>query len=382
MLCRFPLPVQEIDGKIFHIVVFCFRMGKILHYERDIVMKKFFAVLLFCSVLLLGLSAGAETVSGQTRDLTWTLDDSGVLRLNGSGKTDSYMNTDTSSAWKPYNDRIRSVVIGDGVTELGWCVFAGCPNLTEVSISGSVTAIGLKAFMDCPNLTSIRIPAGVAQIGKDAFLNCGGFTDGLVLTPGRFSSKSECDLYFSKPGVVLEVSPGSPAQEYAVQNDISYNNGSGIVLCENARLLQKADAVIAECIRDGMTEEQKARVLHDWIVRNASYGGDLHCKAPAASILLGGGGACGDYAAAYSLLLCRAGVANASIWGEVSSGAHMWNLVRIDGRWYHVDVTFDDTSGSSSYFMLTDAQIVRDHSWYGESADNGVIPEGYFDPAR
>ena len=43
-------------------------------------------------------------------------------------------------------------------------------------------------------------------------------------------------------------------------------------------------------------------------------------------------------------------------------------MVHIDGRWYHVDVTWDDPVSSEDvlrhdYFNLTDSQISADHTW-------------------
>ncbi len=44
----------------------------------------------------------------------------------------------------------------------------------------------------------------------------------------------------------------------------------------------------------------------------------------------------------------------------------MWNLVKIDGKWYHLDCTWDDGYGDTyfyGYYNLTDKQIEKDHTW-------------------
>ena len=63
---------------------------------------------------------------------------------------------------------------GDGtttynVTAIGAAAFAGCTDLTEVSIPSSVTSIGNFAFEGCAGLTSIELPSGVTSIGNGAF---------------------------------------------------------------------------------------------------------------------------------------------------------------------------------------------------------------------
>ena len=41
---------------------------------------------------------------------------------------------------------------------------------------------------------------------------------------------------------------------------------------------------------------------------------------------------------------------------------HMWNSVKIDGNWYHLDITWDDSENAYyHYFNLSDKVIKRDH---------------------
>ena len=73
-----------------------------------------------------------------------------------------------------YNDRekIKKVVIEDGVTSIGEFAFYGCSSLTSVTIPNSVTSIGGNAFGKCSALTSITIPNSVTSIGIKAFYSC------------------------------------------------------------------------------------------------------------------------------------------------------------------------------------------------------------------
>ena len=65
-----------------------------------------------------------------------------------------------------------SVVIPDGVTEIGTSIFSECSNLNRVELPEGLITIGEKAFYNCTKLTSIAIPENVTIIGAYAFNNC------------------------------------------------------------------------------------------------------------------------------------------------------------------------------------------------------------------
>jgi|GEM_PF-1626017 len=75
-----------------------------------------------------------------------------------------------------FKDLIQ-VTIPEGVTAIGDGAFSGCSRLTSIMIPKSVTAIGSRAFQSCKSLTSIEIPSSVTAIGEDAFYRCSSLKD-------------------------------------------------------------------------------------------------------------------------------------------------------------------------------------------------------------
>ena len=67
---------------------------------------------------------------------------------------------------------IKSIVIPDGVTSIGYFSFAECTRLTSVTIPDSVNEIDLGAFSGCTSLVSVKIPKGVTSLGPATFGNC------------------------------------------------------------------------------------------------------------------------------------------------------------------------------------------------------------------
>ena len=81
--------------------------------------------------------------------------------------------------------RLTSVTIPDSVSRIGTSLysgtfggaFAGCSNLTNVIIGNGVTNIGYTAFFGCTSLTRVTIPASVTNIGSSAFYGCSSLTN-------------------------------------------------------------------------------------------------------------------------------------------------------------------------------------------------------------
>ena len=128
-----------------------------------------------------------------------------------------------------------------------------------------------------------------------------------------------------------------------------------------------AKSIIARIIKPSMSSLQKERAIHDYITNNAQYKDvDIIQSHSEYGVLVKKVGVCESYAKATYRLLSMAGVKCLFVTGSAEGGAHAWNLVYIVGKWYHVDVTFDDPVGgrpNHRYFNLTDTQMLKDHTW-------------------
>ena len=138
------------------------------------------AVLALCLLLpmLPAAALAADTVSSGKcgTNVTWTLDSAGVLTISGTGPMGNIGDTNPSYTW--YNKSlVKSVVIEQGVTGIGYMVFEGCGSLTSVTIPDSVTSIETHAFSNCYSLTGVDIPSSVTRIGSLAFDGCRSLTN-------------------------------------------------------------------------------------------------------------------------------------------------------------------------------------------------------------
>ncbi len=65
-------------------------------------------------------------------------------------------------------EEVTNVVVPEGITSLNY-TFAGCSNITNITLPSTLTSIGNSTFNGCSSLTEITIPASVTSIGVSAF---------------------------------------------------------------------------------------------------------------------------------------------------------------------------------------------------------------------
>ena len=138
---------------------------------------------------------------------------------------------------------------------------------------------------------------------------------------------------------------------------------------QQAELTQKVDEITAQ-IGENWTPLQKALYLHDYITTHGQYdtvstvdaGNNIdERRRDAYGMLIDGIGVCQGYTLAYRLLLDRVGIKSGTVTSD--SMNHVWNLIQLDGTWYHVDVTWDDPTedriGQSQhvYFCLSEDKL-------------------------
>ena len=132
---------------------------------------------------------------------------------------------------------------------------------------------------------------------------------------------------------------------------------------------QKVDELAKELIIPNDTDVNNIRRVHDYIINNSVYDSgrsDYNITTYHSDIAYGplfqGYGICGGYTDAMELFLEKMGIKSY----KISSEQHVWNAVYVDGKWLHLDLTWDDpvTSDGSNillhkFFLITTSELFK-----------------------
>ncbi len=129
-----------------------------------------------------------------------------------------------------------------------------------------------------------------------------------------------------------------------------------------------ADEILAAITTPGMTDTQKASAIYNWCVGHLRYStATSHLMGKFLEAAYSGFtshiGNCYTYYAVASALLTRAGIENIEIQRDNPYAPHYWNLVKINGNWYHLDTCPKWKNHEIKAFLLTDWQV-KQYSLY------------------
>ncbi|MCI8959063.1 MAG: hypothetical protein HFG62_08090 [Lachnospiraceae bacterium] len=166
---------------------------------------------------------------------------------------------------------------------------------------------------------------------------------------------------------------------YHAANDFTEGNYGQMTESQIDAVERRIKEFKREHIKSGMSDFEKEMEIVRWIVENCEYrstGGPYDwVDATAYSCIINGKACCSGYADAFLQMAKACGLSARYI----HNSSHAWNLVKLDGDWYHVDVTWEDQgdtwSAPSLYTNLTDS-IIRDDSSHANWTPSSVRANG------
>lgn len=111
--------------------------------------------------------------------------------------------------------------------------------------------------------------------------------------------------------------------------------------------------IIQTIIKDNMSDYDKVYAINQYLVNRFSYDNTL-VNNNAYLALINNTTTCQGYAMTAYKLFKAAGIDTRIVLGQLNEINHGWNLVKVNGMWYQIDVTNNDYVGENRYFLRSD----------------------------
>ncbi len=188
------------------------------------------------------------------------------------------------------------------------------------------------------------------------------------------------ELYTSKNGIKFTMKKGVTFVNFEdglYGKDIAYNlepkvlkstdkvNMSMQIDSRFKKLNTKLDTILAKIIKKGMSDKEKIKAIHDYVVLNITYDFGYRNEESIENLIKSidaKKGVCGDYAMFFKYLCLRANIP-----AKYESNylmQHAWNSVYINGKWMFIDTTWDDADNGKvkyTYFLVDKYTFMKTH---------------------
>ena len=152
---------------------------------------------------------------------------------------------------------------------------------------------------------------------------------------------------------------------------------------------QLGKEIVNKIIKSGMSDFDKVKAINDYMIKNVRYDMDNYLNNTIPDISYTALGAlekkvavCSGYAKTFRLLANCAGLEATYIIGDTPEGYHAWNQVKVDGKWYNIDVTWNDgdyeihekghyACSCYMYFLLSNEDFNKSHRPEGKVNNTG-----------
>ena len=193
-------------------------------------------------------------------------------------------------------------------------------------------------------------------------INTPGAKDSILEHLSNWDSTFKID-YYNKDAIDV-------IREKAKADDYVYVSLIGLVYKSNGRKAEveakyrttkeqetyiqtEVNNIIQTIIKDNMSDYDKVYAINQYLVNRFSYDNTL-VNNNAYLALINNTTTCQGYAMTAYKLFKAAGIDTRIVLGQLNEINHGWNLVKVNGMWYQIDVTNNDYVGENRYFLRSD----------------------------
>lgn len=209
--------------------------------------------------------------------------------------------------------------------------------------------------------------AGSVTLSALTFSEIRSMKSGVGLESGTEQDLAAEDSLTSEDNVLI-------AENYKIESTLpisdAYKSGDSSKLSDKEKeTLELASKVLGEIITDGMGDYEKERAVYDWMAKEISTDSGILPVIPTSSqegaspygALKYHNAVCVGYATTFRLFMQMLDIECKVIHNK--DMYHSWDLVKLDGHWYHVDVYSDAGVGNYANFNSNDYIQSMQQEW-------------------
>lgn len=159
-----------------------------------------------------------------------------------------------------------------------------------------------------------------------------------------------------------------------VTYEFEYNETAG----ETGQVDEKIRELFEEWQLNQFSDYEKIRKIHDFIIENASYDTDTEHYS-AYDNLINKSSTCQGYMSLAYKMFTEAGIPCRIITGTGNKDSHGWNIVKLEGKWYNIDCTWDDPLTNDGKNISTYEYFLKsDMDFKGHKRDEEFKSEEFY----
>lgn len=239
--------------------------------------------------------------------------------------------------------------------------FGSFSDISELTKLGNIRIINISNsfikdvpdFSNCSQLESIYLTTGLIEniepFKKIPSLRTLNLDCNRITSIEAFSDVHNLTFFTIDNNCILDY--------YTIQDNESMvtaiNEGSQANFSQLMEVEQKAKEIVNGFGTD-LSELELEEKIYSYIIDNMEFYDSMRpAGAFGAGGILEGRGVCGDYAQAFAMLANHAGIETYVCMSET----HAWNIVKIDGKYYHCDALWDEVEEEWKHFNVTEDYI-------------------------
>ena len=180
----------------------------------------------------------------------------------------------------------------------------------------------------------------------------------------------EINMFFIDPKIQYSIQSSTKTVASAV---LIYKHGTSEIARMESAIEEEVNRVLDGITAD-MSQYDIVKYFHDYICENVVYDDEADNCNNIYGALVNKRALCQGMAKAFSYLCGKVGIETLTVTGDADGIAHMWNMVKIGGEWYHIDPTYDNAESPTygryvryDYFCLDDDTIYSKRNIYDQT---------------